>query len=82
HSDPQHLAAQAEAAKQQVQQPSLQQRQERVKELVDLMSHQPGEAQLLKASIALLTAPGSSQEEQLNALAAIQLLVEPIDNAN
>ncbi|KAL6765822.1 armadillo-type protein [Haematococcus lacustris] len=82
HSDPQHLAAQAEAAKQQVQQPSLQQRQERVKELVDLMSHQPGEAQLLKASIALLTAPGSSQDEQLNALAAIQLLVEPIDNAN
>lgn len=51
-------------------------------QLSDIMDSQPSEAQLMKDALFQLTSLDSSVEEKVKALQALQILVEPIDNAN
>jgi len=53
-----------------------------VTQLYDAVSSQPTEADLMTKAIRALTAAGASEAAQLDALAELQRLVEPLDNAN
>ncbi|PNH00162.1 Ribosomal RNA-processing protein 8, partial [Tetrabaena socialis] len=82
NSDPDKLAAQAEAHVRQEVVRDLKEQRQRVKELLDHVRAQPTETDMLKEGIAILRRPGASDAELLAALQALQVLVEPIDNAN
>ncbi|KAG2450497.1 hypothetical protein HYH02_004998 [Chlamydomonas schloesseri] len=60
----------------------LKEQRRRVKELLDHVRSQPTEADMMREGIDILTRPGASDTELLAALQALQVLVEPIDNAN
>lgn len=51
-------------------------------QLLDAARHQPSEKELMAEAIAILTNETTTQHAQRNALKALQLLVEPLDNAN
>mmetsp|Transcript_20566 Transcript_20566/g.57334 ORF Transcript_20566/g.57334 Transcript_20566/m.57334 type:complete len:309 (+) Transcript_20566:122-1048(+) len=57
-------------------------RRARVQELSSMMNSQPSETELIKEVVAMLEDPELSSEDTLQALEALQVLVEPIDNAN
>ncbi|KAF5838370.1 armadillo-type protein, partial [Dunaliella salina] len=57
-------------------------RRARVQELSSMMNSQPSETDLIKEVVAMLEDPELSPEDTLQALEALQVLVEPIDNAN
>ncbi|GIL44565.1 hypothetical protein Vafri_2090, partial [Volvox africanus] len=82
HSDPEKLASQAEEAQKIQMVRDLKEQRRRVKELLDQVRSQPTETDMMKEGIAILQRPGASDTEVLAALQALQVLVEPIDNAN
>jgi len=83
HSDPKVLAEQAAQVKEdEAITDMLDKKRKRVKELVDIMNSQPSEAQLMRDALRQLTAPDSGLDDKVKALQALQILVEPIDNAN
>ncbi|WIA12966.1 hypothetical protein OEZ85_006580 [Tetradesmus obliquus] len=82
HSDPDKLREQAEVARRDEAVKDFVERKKRVQELSDIVSQQPSEAQLMMDNIAVLTDAGSSAADKGQALGNLQVLVEPIDNAN
>ncbi|GFR47185.1 hypothetical protein Agub_g8777, partial [Astrephomene gubernaculifera] len=82
NSDPGKLAAQAEEAQRIQMVKDLKEQRRRVKELLDHVRSQPTETDMLKEGIAILRRPAASETELLAALQTLQVLVEPIDNAN
>eukprot|EP00198_Chlamydomonas_reinhardtii_P011534 XP_001700871.1 predicted protein [Chlamydomonas reinhardtii] len=74
HSDPAKLAAAAEEAQRVQVVKDLKEQRRRVKE--------PTEADMMREGIDILRRAGASDTELLAALQALQVLVEPIDNAN
>ncbi|PNW80578.1 hypothetical protein CHLRE_07g323500v5 [Chlamydomonas reinhardtii] len=82
HSDPAKLAAAAEEAQRVQVVKDLKEQRRRVKELLDHVRSQPTEADMMREGIDILRRAGASDTELLAALQALQVLVEPIDNAN
>ncbi|GMH38476.1 hypothetical protein BSKO_06360 [Bryopsis sp. KO-2023] len=83
NSDPEVLRQQAESFERgEMSQEELDMSRMDVKELMDMMASQPSETDLLKEALAYLKDGGLTEEEHSSVLLAIQVLVEPIDNAN
>ncbi|KAG2493284.1 hypothetical protein HYH03_008420 [Edaphochlamys debaryana] len=82
NSNPEKLSAQAEEAAPLQMVKDLKEQRRRVKELLDHVSAQPTEVDMMKEGIDILRRDGASDTELLAALQALQVLVEPIDNAN
>ncbi|GAX83519.1 hypothetical protein CEUSTIGMA_g10944.t1 [Chlamydomonas eustigma] len=86
HSDPEELAKHADKVRTTSMihdlTEQLEQRRARVQELRQYLDSQVTETQLMKESIALLSASNTTLPVRLAALQELQVLVEPIDNAN
>ncbi|KAF6264633.1 hypothetical protein COO60DRAFT_1634248 [Scenedesmus sp. NREL 46B-D3] len=82
HSDPDTLREQAETVRRDEAVKDFVERKKRVQELSDIMSQQPSEAQLMMDNIAVLKDAEAGSADKAEALGNLQVLVEPIDNAN
>lgn len=83
NSDPEILRQQAESfEKGKMTEEELDMSRMDVQELMDMMYTQTSETDLLKEALAYLKDGGLTEEEHSSVLLAIQVLVEPIDNAN
>eukprot|EP00775_Hariotina_reticulata_P011348 gene11348-11497_t len=83
HSDPDKLRQQAEDVQQHEAIKDFLERKQRVAEqLSEIISSQKTESQLMKEMIATLADPAASTLDKAAALGELQMLVEPIDNAN
>lgn len=80
NSDHDQLKQQAQATDDQ--QGSLTERQREVQQVIKAMQSAPSEADLMRDTIEVLTNSSAPEHEVLLALEALQVLVEPIDNAN
>jgi hypothetical protein len=79
NSDPEILKAQAQSVQQAEAVQSLMERRGKVQQLINVLEQQPTETQLMQEAIAMLV---NKTGNPVNLLEALQILVEPIDNAN
>lgn len=83
HSDPQALEEKArETSRPEAHTAEILDRQQQVAQLLDAVKQQPNEAALMAKAIARVTNDSETDQARHTALAALRVLVEPIDNAN